>query len=141
VGVFFVTQTPKDVPEDVLAQLGNRVQHQLRASHPQRRQGAQGDRRDLPEDRRLRPGRGLQQLGIGEAIVTVLNPSGAPTPVAWTRMRAPESSMDPLDAGAMAGGVATSSMQAKYGTRDRPRVRLRDPERQAAGGRGDRRRQ
>lgn len=58
----------------------------------------------------------LQQLGIGEAIVTVLDPEGAPTPVAWTRMRAPQASMDPLDADAMATGVAGSAMQARYGT-------------------------
>ena len=57
VGIFFVTQTPKDVPDDVLAQLGSRVQHQLRAHTPERRQGAQADRRHLPEVA-LRPGRG-----------------------------------------------------------------------------------
>ena len=115
VGVFFVTQTPKDVPEDVLAQLGSRVQHQLRAHTPNDAKALKSTVATYPKvDYDL--AERLQQLGIGEAIVTVLNPSGAPTPVAWTRMRAPESSMDPLDAGAMAGGVATSSMQAKYGT-------------------------
>jgi DNA helicase HerA-like ATPase len=115
VGVFFVTQTPKDVPEDVLAQLGSRVQHQLRAHTPNDAKALKATVATYPKvDYDL--AERLQQLGIGEAIVTVLNPSGAPTPVAWTRMRAPESSMDPLDAGAMAGGVATSSMQAKYGT-------------------------
>ena len=49
VGVFFVTQSPTDVPDDVLAQLGSRVQHQLRAAHAQRRQGAQGDGEHLPD--------------------------------------------------------------------------------------------
>lgn len=114
VGVFFVTQTPKDVPEDVLAQLGSRVQHQLRAHTPNDAKALKATVATYPKVAYDLAER-LQQLGIGEAIVTVLNPKGAPTPVAWTRMRAPESSMDPLDAGAMAGGVASSSMQAKYG--------------------------
>lgn len=115
IGVFFVTQTPKDVPETVLAQLGSRVQHQLRAHTP-------NDAKALKATVNTYPRTGydlaerLQQLGIGEAIVTVLNPSGAPTPVAWTRMRAPQASMEPLDAAAMAAGVRSSAMQATYGT-------------------------
>ncbi|MFT4294368.1 MAG: DUF853 family protein [Micropruina sp.] len=114
VGIFFVTQTPKDVPEDVLAQLGSRVQHQLRAHTP-------NDAKALKATVATYPNSGydlaevLQSLGIGEAIVTVLNPDGAPTPVAWTRMRAPEASMDPMDAQMMAGGVAQSGMMRKYG--------------------------
>ena len=60
VGVFFVTQTPKDVPDDVLAQLGSRVQHQLRAHTPERREGAEGDRVDVPEVG-VRPGRGADR--------------------------------------------------------------------------------
>ena len=114
VGIFFVTQTPKDVPEEVLAQLGSRVQHQLRAHTP-------NDAKALKATVATYPNSGydlaqvLQSLGIGEAIVTVLNPSGAPTPVAWTRMRAPEASMDPMDASMMAGGVAQSGMTRKYG--------------------------
>ena len=114
VGIFFVTQTPKDVPEEVLAQLGSRVQHQLRAHTP-------NDAKALKATVATYPNSGydlaevLQSLGIGEAIVTVLNPNGAPTPVAWTRMRAPEASMDPMDAQVMAGGVAQSAMMRKYG--------------------------
>ncbi len=114
VGIFFVTQTPKDVPEEVLAQLGSRVQHQLRAHTP-------NDAKALKATVATYPNSGydlaevLQSLGIGEAIVTVLNPNGAPTPVAWTRMRAPEASMDPMDAQMMAGGVAQSAMMRKYG--------------------------
>lgn len=114
VGIFFVTQTPKDVPEDVLAQLGSRVQHQLRAHTP-------NDAKALKQTVQTFPtssydlGQLLQTLGIGEAVVTVLNPNGAPTPVAWTRMRAPESLMGPMEAQMMAGGVAQSGMMRKYG--------------------------
>lgn len=115
IGVFFVTQTPKDVPETVLAQLGSRVQHQLRAHTPNDAKALKATVNTYPRTDYDLAER-LQQLGIGEAIVTVLNPSGAPTPVAWTRMRAPQASMEPLDAAAMAAGVRSSAMQATYGT-------------------------
>lgn len=114
VGVFFVTQTPKDVPEDVLAQLGSRVQHQLRAHTP-------NDAKALKATVSTYPKSGydleevLQCLGIGEAIVTVMNPKGSPTPVAWTRLWAPETSMQPTDAAAMQQAVAASPLMAKYG--------------------------
>ena len=114
VGVFFVTQTPKDVPEDVLAQLGSRVQHQLRAHTP-------NDAKALKATVSTYPKSGydleevLQSLGIGEAVVTVMNPKGAPTPVAWTRLWAPETSMQPTDAAAMQAAVAASPLQARYG--------------------------
>ena len=115
VGIFFVTQTPKDVPSDVLAQLGSRVQHQLRSHTPD-------DAKALKATVSTYPTSGydlaevLQQLAIGEAIVTVMNDRGAPTPVAWTRVRAPQGSMDPTPAAAMEATVAASPLQAKYGT-------------------------
>lgn len=115
VGVFFVTQTPKDVPSDVLAQLGSRVQHQLRAHTPDAAKALKAtvstyptSTHDLAEV--------LQQLAIGEAIVTVMNDKGAPTPVAWTRVRAPQGSMDPTPADQMAAAVASSPLNATYGT-------------------------
>nr|WP_255443504.1 helicase HerA-like domain-containing protein [Tessaracoccus sp. MC1679] len=115
VGIFFVTQTPKDVPDDVLAQLGSRVQHQLRAHTP-------NDAKALRATVSTYPNSGydleevLQQLGIGEAIVTVMSEKGAPTPVAWTRIWAPESLMGPTPEDQLRAGVALSSLTAKYGT-------------------------
>ena len=115
VGIFFVTQTPKDVPGDVLAQLGSRVQHQLRAHTPD-------DAKALRQTVQTYPvseydlGEVLQSLAIGEAIVTVMNEKGAPTPVAWTRMRAPQGSMDPTPAAAMQASVQSSPLLARYGT-------------------------
>jgi uncharacterized protein len=115
VGVFFVTQTPKDVPSDVLAQLGNRVQHALRAFTPD-------DAKALKATVSTFPTSGydlaalLTQLGIGEAVVTVLSERGAPTPVAWTRMRAPLSLMGPSDPAMMAAAVSASPLQKEYGT-------------------------
>jgi DNA helicase HerA-like ATPase len=114
VGIFFVTQTPKDVPADVLAQLGSRVQHQLRAHTPD-------DQKALRATVRTYPNSGydleevLMGLGIGEAIVTVMNEKGAPSPVAWTRLRAPQGSMDPAPAELITSTVAASPLMARYG--------------------------
>ena len=115
VGVVFVTQTPKDVPSDVLAQLGSRIQHQLRAHTPDDAKALRStvstyptSTYDLEEV--------LTQLAIGEAIVTVMNEKGAPTPVAWTRVRAPQGSMDPAPAADVAAAVQASSLMARYGT-------------------------
>ncbi len=113
VGVFFVTQTPKDVPSDVLSQLGNRVQHALRAFTPE-------DAKALKATVSTFPHSGydleelLTQLGIGEAVITVLSERGAPTPVAWTRLRAPQSLMAPTPAAAMSAAVAASPLHATY---------------------------
>ena len=113
VGVFFVTQTPKDVPSGVLAQLGNRVQHALRAFTPEDAKALKATVSTFPKS-----GYDLEelltQLGTGEAVVTVLSERGAPTPVAWTRMRAPQSLMAPIDAAAMQGIVDASPIGGKY---------------------------
>ena len=114
VGVFFVTQTPKDVPGDVLAQLGNRVQHALRAHTPDDATALRATARTFPHsDYDLEEL--LTTLGTGEALVTVLSEKGAPTPVAWTRLNAPAASMSPLDAASLAAAVAASPQQARYG--------------------------
>ena len=115
VGVFFVTQTPKDVPSDVLAQLGNRVQHALRAFTPDDAKALKATVSTFPTSG-YDLGSLLTQLGIGEAVVTVLSERGAPTPVAWTRLRAPLSLMGPSDPAAMAAQVAASPLEATYGT-------------------------
>ena len=113
VGVFFVTQTPKDVPTDVLAQLGNRVQHALRAHTPDDATALRATARTFPRsDYDLEEL--LTTLGTGEALVTVLSEKGAPTPVAWTRLFAPEASMAPMDAAAMSAAVAASPQDARY---------------------------
>ena len=115
VGIFFVTQTPKDVPSEVLAQLGSRVQHQLRAFTPD-------DAKALRATVSTYPNSGydleevLTTLGTGEAIVTVMNEKGAPSPVAWTRLRAPQGSMSPTPPTDIAATVAASPLLAKYGT-------------------------
>ncbi|MFI9421996.1 helicase HerA-like domain-containing protein [Streptomyces achromogenes] len=113
VGVFFVTQTPKDVPGDVLAQLGNRIQHALRAFTPDDDKALRATVRTFPESaydlEEL-----LTGLGTGEAVVTVLGETGAPSPVAATRLRAPESLMGPVEAAGLDEAVRRSPLHARY---------------------------
>jgi DNA helicase HerA-like ATPase len=116
VGVFFVTQSPTDVPDAVLAQLGSRVQHQLRAHTPNDAKALKATVNTYPSSAYDDLGEVITGLGIGEAVVTVMNERGAPTPVAWTRLRAPESLMAPSDPAAMAATVAASPRNAKYAT-------------------------
>ncbi len=115
VGIFFVTQTPKDVPNDVLAQVGSRIQHQLRAHTPDDAKALRATVSTYPTSG-YELGEVLQQLATGEAIVTVMNERGAPSPVAWTRLRAPQGSMSPTPAEVLAQSVAASPLLPKYGT-------------------------
>ncbi|PVU83764.1 DUF853 domain-containing protein [Cellulomonas sp. WB94] len=115
VGVFFVTQSPKDVPGDVLAQLGNRVQHALRAYTPDDAKALRAAASTFPNSP-YDLEEVLTTLGTGEAIVTVLSEKGAPTPVAWTRLRAPQSSMEPLPEATLTAAVAASPVSARYAT-------------------------
>ncbi len=115
VGIFFVTQNPQDVPDDVLGQLGNRVQHALRAFTPDDAAALAKAVRTYPKTEDYDLAQALQELGIGEAVVTVLSERGAPTPVAWVRMRAPRSLMSPVDAATQQAKLAASPLLAKYG--------------------------
>jgi len=115
VGVFFVTQTPKDVPSDVLAQLGSRVQHALRAFTPDDAKALRATVGTYPKSG-YDLERTLQELGTGEAIVTVMSEKGAPTPVAWTRLRAPQGLMSPTPEAQIDAVVAASPLLATYGT-------------------------
>ena len=115
VGVFFVTQTPKDVPSDVLAQLGSRVQHALRAFTPDDAKALRATVGTYPKSG-YDLERVLQELGTGEAIVTVMSEKGAPTPVAWTRLRAPQGLMSPTPDPQIDAAVKASLLLAKYGT-------------------------
>lgn len=115
VGVFFITQTPKDIPGDVLAQLGNRVQHALRAFTPDDAKALRATASTFPTSEHDLE-EVIPALGTGEAIVTVMSENGAPTPVAITAVRAPESSMDPAGAEVISAAVAASPLQEEYGT-------------------------
>ena len=108
VGVFFCTQLPTDVPNDVLSQLGARIQHALRAFTPDDQKALTKTVRTYPKTKDYDLEKALTSLGIGEAIVTVLSERGAPTPVAWTRMRSPRSLMATIGGRDHRGGAAAS---------------------------------
>lgn len=113
VGIFFVTQTPQDVPKQVLAQLGSRIQHALRAYTPDDAKALRAAVRTYPRTEYDLEAL-LTSLGIGEAVVTFLDSKGVPTPVAWTRLRAPQSSMDPAPPSQLDAVVAASPGTARY---------------------------
>jgi DNA helicase HerA-like ATPase len=116
VGVYFVTQAPTDVPSPVLAQLGNRVQHALRAFTPDDADALRKTARTFPTTTFYDVESTITSLGTGEALVTVLTPKGVPTPLAATRLLPPDSLMAPIDEVQFRGTIATSPFQAKYGT-------------------------
>ncbi|KAF2509913.1 helicase HerA-like domain-containing protein [Flavobacterium foetidum] len=96
VGVYFVTQNPMDVPSGVLAQLGLKIQHALRAFTANDRQAIKKTADNYPTSEYYKTDELLTSLGIGEALVTALNEKGVPTPLVATMMRAPQSRMDIL---------------------------------------------
>lgn len=116
VGVYFVTQMPTDVPSSVLAQLGNRVQHALRAFTPDDAEDLRKTARTFPMTEHYDVEETITSLGIGEALVTVLSPKGTPTPLAATRLIPPDSSMSPVAQERFSEIVAASPLRAKYAT-------------------------
>ena len=116
VGVFFCTQQPTDVPNDVLSQLGARVQHALRAFTPDDQKALTKTARTYPKSAVYDIEELLTTLGTGEALVTVLSERGAPTPVAWTRIRAPRSLMAAIGEPAVTEAAQGSPLWPKYGT-------------------------
>ena len=114
VGVFFVTHSPTDVPAEVLTQLGNRVQHALRAFTPDDLEVIRATARTFPVSTFYEVEQELTQLGIGEGLVTALNPKGIPMPTVRTMMRPPMSLMAQLDPAAFAAVVAASAIAPRY---------------------------
>ena len=115
VGVYFVTQAPTDVPSSVLAQLGNRVQHALRAFTPDDADALRKTARTVPMTTHYQVEETITSLGIGEALVTVLSPRGVPTPLAATRLLPPDSLMAALPDADLQARIASASLKAKYG--------------------------
>ena len=116
VGVYFVTQLPGDVPNSVLAQLGNRVQHALRAFTPEDADALHKAARTFPNTEFYDVEKMLTSLGIGEAAVTVLSPKGTPTPLAATRIIPPDSMMAAVDPTTMQRLVTAGVLYVKYAT-------------------------
>jgi uncharacterized protein len=114
VGVFFVTQSPKDIPAEVLGQLGHKVQHALRAFTPDDEKALRAAARTFPRTPFYAVEEVLTSLGTGEALVTTLSTSGVPTPPFATRMIPPAARMGPLDAKELAARNAASALVRKY---------------------------
>ena len=114
VGVFFITQLPDDVPDDVLAQLGNRVQHALRAFTPRDAKALKAAVTTYPKSDDYDLEEALTSLGTGEAVVTILSERGAPTPVVWTRMLPPTSLMAAVPADEIVAAAEADAVWPKY---------------------------
>jgi DNA helicase HerA-like ATPase len=115
VGVFFCSQLPTDIPSEVLSQLGARIQHALRAFTPDDQKALAKTVKTYPVSEVYKLDQVLTSLGTGEAVVTVLSEKGAPTPVAWTVVRAPRSSMEAVGADGITAAAKASPLYAKYG--------------------------
>jgi DNA helicase HerA-like ATPase len=114
VGIYFCTQSPDDVPESVLGQLGLKIQHALRAFTAKDRQAIRLMSQNFPETPYYDVDNLLTNLGIGEALVSALNESGTPTPLAHTLLRAPESRMDILTPSEIEAIINRSALVRKY---------------------------
>ncbi len=114
IGVFFITQNPMDVPSSVLAQLGLKIQHALRAFTANDRKAIKMSAENYPISEYYKTDEVLTSLGIGEAFVTALNEKGIPTPLVATMLRAPMSRMDILSPTEISECISKSKLAKKY---------------------------
>ncbi|GMU46572.1 MAG: ATPase [Porticoccaceae bacterium] len=114
VGIYFVTQNPQDIPEAVLGQLGNRVQHALRAFTPKDRAAVRAAAQNFRANPGVEVERLITELGVGEALVSVLDARGSPTPVEPTRIYPPHSRLGPLTDAERAEQLARSPLAGRY---------------------------
>src|SRR6188474_193849 len=114
IGIFFCTQNPMDIPAGILGQLGLKIQHALRAFTAADRTVIKQTAQNYPETSFYKTEDLITQLGIGEALVTILNEKGIPTPLAHVMMLAPKSRMDVLTATEIDNIVNHSKLVAKY---------------------------
>jgi DNA helicase HerA-like ATPase len=116
VGIFFVTQSPKDVPADILGQLGHRVQHTLRAFTPDDEKALRAAARTFPKTPWYDVQELLTSVGTGEAVITTLTRKGTPTAPVATHLIAPSARMDPLDPAEMVAMNERSRQVRHYAT-------------------------
>ncbi|GAA0614728.1 DUF853 domain-containing protein [Brevundimonas kwangchunensis] len=116
VGVYFVTQNPADIPDSVLAQLGNRIQHALRAYTPSEQKGLKAASESFRANPAFNTAEAIQGLGVGEALVSILDDKGAPTVVARTAIRPPDSRLGPATDAERAQIMAASPVRGLYDT-------------------------
>lgn len=114
IGIYFITQNPTDVPDGVLAQLGLKIQHALRAFTEKDRKAIKTASENFPSTPYYKTSEIITQMGTGEALVTALDEKGIPTPLAVTAIRAPESRMDVLSTNEIDQIVVSSKLALKY---------------------------
>jgi DNA helicase HerA-like ATPase len=114
VGIYFITQNPADIPDDVLGQLGNKVQHALRAYTPKEQKGAKAAAQSFRENPEFDTYEVLSQLGIGEALVSVLDESGIPTVVKRCNILPPQSMMGAIDEQVRESEMVNNLLYTKY---------------------------
>ena len=114
VGIYFITQNPADIPDDVLGQLGNKVQHALRAYTPKEQKGAKAAAQSFRENPEFDTYEVLSQLGIGEALVSVLDEEGIPTVVKRCNILPPQSQMGALDDETRKSEILNNLLYTKY---------------------------
>ena len=116
VGIYFVTQNPLDVPDTVSSQLGNRIQHALRAYTPKEQRAVKAAAETFRPNPELDTERVILELGVGEALVSFLENKGEPSIVQRTLIRPPNGQIGPLDAGARQEATSRSPVANKYET-------------------------
>jgi uncharacterized protein len=114
VGVYFVTQNPMDIPEAVLAQMGNRFQHALRAYTPREQKAVQVAASTFRANPKFKTEDAITELGKGEALVSTLDAKGVPSMVERTLIRPPSSRLGPLDAGERTKMIKSSPVYGQY---------------------------
>lgn len=127
IGLYFVTQNPTDVPDEVLAQLGLKVQHALRAFTAKDRKAIKLTAENYPLSEYYDTKEVLTSLGIGEALISALDEKGRPTPLAATLLRAPMSRMDVLTDAELKSVIKDSDLVSKYNKKYRQGKCLRNP--------------
>lgn len=114
VGIYFITQNPSDVPEDILGQLGNRIQHALRAFTARDRKQLKLAAETYRDNPRFSTEEAIQQVGVGEAVTSMLMKKGVPGVVERTLIRPPSSKLGPIDAAFRKQVIAASPVAGKY---------------------------
>jgi DNA helicase HerA-like ATPase len=116
VGVYFVTQNPLDVPETVLAQLGNRVQHALRAFTPRDQKAVRAAAETFRQNPKFKTETAITELAVGEALMSFLDPKGTPNVVERALVAPPMAQVGPIDAQTRRAAMAASGFKGKYDT-------------------------
>ena len=114
VGVYFVSQSPMDIPEDILGQLGMKIQHALRAFTPKDKKIVKASAQSFRQNPSIDAEQMITELGVGEALVSVLDAEGKPTPVEHVYIKPPESRIGPLTAKERKEHLARSPYKGRY---------------------------